>query len=109
MDFTIFKALNGWLQSFQKQYSAKSSMLSGEAADVRNAAVEDWKLRSQKLHERYSLDNIFNADETGLFHCTPPTTSLLATGDHWKGGKKVEDGRSVLLTARAPREKLKPL
>ena len=45
MDFTTFKASNGWLQSFKKRYGANSSMLSGEAADVRDADVEDWKLR----------------------------------------------------------------
>ena len=57
MDFTTFKALNGWLESFKKRYGAKSSMLSGEAADVRDADVEDWKLRLPKLREGYSLDN----------------------------------------------------
>ena len=73
MDFTTFKASNGFLQAFKMQYGAKSSMLSGEAADVRDADVEEWKLRLPKLHKGYSLDNIFNADETSLFYCTLPT------------------------------------
>ena len=70
MDFATFKASNGWLQACKKPYSAKSSMLSGEAANVRNADVEKWKLRLPKLRKGYSLDNIFNANETGLFYST---------------------------------------
>ena len=89
MDYTTFKVLNGWLQAFKKWYGAKSLMLGGEAADVRDADVEDWKLRLPKLCDGYSLDNIFNTDETGLFYRTHPK-SLMANGDRCKGGKKKE-------------------
>ena len=79
-NFTTFKASNSWLQFFQKRYSAKSLTLSGEAADVRNTAV-DWKLLLPKLFKGYSLD-MFNADETRLFYRTLPTRSLVANGDN---------------------------
>ena len=101
---TTFKASNGWLESFRKRYGAKSSKLSGMAAEM-----EDWKLRLSRLCEGYSLDNIFNADETGLFYRTLPTRSLVANGHHCEDGKKAKERMTVLLTASATGEKLKPL
>ena len=91
MDFTTFKVSNGWVQSFKKWYSAVSSMLSGEAADVHYADVEDWKLRLLKLRKGYYLDNIFNQGEKGLFYQTLPTRSLVANIDYCKGGKKARE------------------
>lgn len=59
-----FKASNGWLQSWQRRYNVKSSVLSGEGAEVTIDDINDWSQRLPSLCSGYALKDIFNADET---------------------------------------------
>ena len=54
--------------------------------------------------EGYSLNNIFSADETGMFFRSIPNRSMVE-----KGGKKSKDRLTFLFCASAVGEKLKPL
>ena len=56
----------------------------------------------------YRLEEIFNADETGLFFRALPSRSLTVKGDDCRGGKKSKDRISVLLACSAVGEKLTP-
>ena len=67
-----FSASNGWLESFQKCHNTATSVLSGEAADVPQDAVDQWQSRLALVCEGYDASNIFNADETGLFYRAIP-------------------------------------
>ncbi|XP_013775505.1 jerky protein homolog-like [Limulus polyphemus] len=58
-----FSVTNGWLDRFQKRHN-----LSGEGALVNEETVNDWCSRLESMCEGYSLKDIFNADETGLFY-----------------------------------------
>ena len=63
-----FCASNGWLQKWKKCYNIGAAVLSGESASVDETVVEEWKSRLDRITEGYSLENIFNADETGFFY-----------------------------------------
>ena len=76
-----FTASNGWLDRWQKRHSVRMSVLSGESADVDSAVVEDWSKRLSSICSGYKLEDIFNADETGLFYRAMPTRSLVVKGD----------------------------
>ena len=108
MGYDDFTASNGWLHRFQTRHNIKSSVLSGEAADVSQATVEEWAERLQDLCQGYEPKNIFNADETGLFYRTLPKRSLVQKGDKCKGGKLAKERITVLLCASATGEKIKP-
>ena len=62
-----FTASNGWLQKWQERHQIKSVTLSGESACVSNETVDEWSKRLKSICEGYTPENIFNADETGLF------------------------------------------
>ena len=83
-----FKAANGWLEAWRKRYSVKSCVLSGEAADVSDDIIFDWSARLPSMCEGYSLNNIFKADESGMFFRSIPYRSMVEKGDASKGGKK---------------------
>ncbi len=42
-NITDFKASNGWLQKLTKRYDIRFNSYSGEAADVSEQVVENWK------------------------------------------------------------------
>jgi hypothetical protein len=104
-----FTASNGWLQSFQKRHGIRSAMLSGEAAEVSMATVEDWKKRLSTICEGYEEKDIFNADETGLFYRTVPSRSLVQKGDSRHGGKLAKERITVMTVCSAAGEKLQLL
>ena len=100
---------NGWLKSFKNRYNIKSSVLSGESADVNIETVEDWIKRIPSIIEGYELRDIFNADKTGLFFRGLPDKSLVNKSDERKGGKKAKERITVLPACSAEGEKLDPL
>jgi hypothetical protein len=50
-------------------------------------AVEDWKSRLQQVLSEYPPEDLFSADETGLFYRQMPRKSLIQKGAKCKGGK----------------------
>ena len=92
-----FTASNGWLNRWQKRHNIRLATLSGEAADVSEETVEDWRKRLKSICEGYSRADIFNADETGLFYRALPTRSMVSKGDEARGGKKSKERINVLL------------
>ena len=103
-----FSASDGWLYGFKSRHGLKSYRLHGEAA---SAPVENLEASRSKLREilaPYALENIFNADETGLFFRMLPNQTL-ATSVR-KGTKKDKDRITLLLATNATgTEKLKPM
>ena len=103
-----FAGSNGWLARWQNRHNVCIATLSGEAADVDPAVVDDWSGRVSSICTGYRIEDIFNADETGLFVRALPTCSMIVKGDQASGGKKSKDRISVLLACSAAGEKLKP-
>lgn len=54
-----------------------------------------------KLIADYSPDDIFNADETGLFFQLLPQHTLAAKGDHCRGGEKAKQRLTTLFCCNA--------
>ena len=71
--------------------------------------VEDWKTRLPEILAGYSKEDIFNADETGLFFRALPNRSLVVKGDECKDGKKANDRITALIACSAAGEKLQLL
>ncbi|KAH9129406.1 hypothetical protein LEN26_008995, partial [Aphanomyces euteiches] len=101
-----FSASNGWLQSFRARHNIQFRTLSGEAAVVNMDTVCDWTQSIASVINDYSPNGIFNCDETGLFWRDLPSKSLVMRGENCKGGKKVKDRVTVLLTASSSGEKM---
>ncbi len=101
-----FTASNGWLARWQARHNVRMSILSGESGDVDKSVVEDWSKWLDSLCAGYKLQDIFNADETGLFYRALPSRSLVSKGDDCKGGKKSKERMTVLLACSAVGEKL---
>lgn len=83
-----FKASNGWLQKWKSLHSIKGKVISGESGEVSTDTVKAWKERLPEILEGYSLQNIFNMDETGCFWKALPEKGLAQKGKMCKGGKK---------------------
>lgn len=72
-----FKASDHWLENFKERHSIKFRTEQGEAAAVDQEVVQDWQQTVLKeALAKYSADDVFNADETGLFWRLMPNKTL---------------------------------
>ncbi|CAF1368482.1 unnamed protein product [Rotaria sordida] len=105
-----FKASNGWLEKFRKRHGIQYRTINGESASVDPATVDEWKKRLVVMIDKYNPNDIYNADETGLFFKALPNRSLVTAKDSCKGGKRSKERFTVLLcTNMTGTDKLKPL
>ncbi|XP_060855630.1 tigger transposable element-derived protein 4-like [Metopolophium dirhodum] len=104
-----FKASNGWLDRFKRRHNIVCKQINGEANDVNQDTVENWKRKLLVLIKGYEAKDIYNADETGLFFRGIPTKSLVIKGDACVGGKKSKDRLTVLMCGSMAGEIRKPL
>ena len=103
-----FPASDGWLARFKNRYGLKSYHLHGEAASAPVGDLEASPSNLQAILALYQQEDIFNADETGLFFRMLPSQTL-ATSIR-KGTKKDKERITLLLTENATgTEKLKPM
>jgi hypothetical protein len=66
----------------------KHRAIGGESATVDPAIVDDWKTRLPLIIDKYAPENVYNADETGLFFKALPDRSLVMAKETCKGGKR---------------------
>ena len=81
-----FKASNGWLSRFKARHNINSAKIPGESASVPHEAVDNWTKRVPTIIARYDPKDIFNLDESGIYHAMPDRT-LRVKGTECKGGK----------------------
>jgi hypothetical protein len=63
-----FKASRGWLDRFRFRNAISFKRLHGEAAEIDDDALRQWQENELwTALERYTADQIYNADETGVF------------------------------------------
>ena len=60
--------------------------MSGEAADVDENVVVEWKSRLMTSIENYDQSDIYNKDETGLYFKTSGYKFFFKSGDRNEGG-----------------------
>lgn len=76
-----FKASEGWLTNFKERHDIVFKQPQGEAGDIDLEAVDDW--RQKVLREqlsKFSENDVFNVDETGLFWKLLPSKTLAFKG-----------------------------
>ncbi|KAE9528589.1 hypothetical protein AGLY_012164 [Aphis glycines] len=81
----------------------------GEANDVNQETVVEWKQKISRLIAGYESKDVYNADETGLFFRGIPTKSLVQKSESCSGGKKAKDRLTVLMCGSMAGEIRKPL
>ncbi|GBM38002.1 Tigger transposable element-derived protein 4 [Araneus ventricosus] len=101
-----FKASNGCLENFKKRHNIAFRKLCGESA----SSCEEWLSELPSLLKDYKADDVFNADETGLFFQCLPNKTAAFKGEECHGGKQSKLHMTVLLAANQnDKEKLPPL
>ena len=84
-----FHASNGWLVFFKTTYGIRetTTVISKEAGDVPITTVKAWVERLPELVKGYSIENVLNMDELGLFCKKLPQKGLVEKGKKGRGGK----------------------
>lgn len=92
-----FKPSPGWLQRWKKNENIHFRKHHGEAASADSQSAEEFKQNVLPLLlQKYALEDIYNADETGLFYKALPTGSYVA-GSQASSGFKTPKERITLL------------
>jgi len=85
-----FTASNGWLSRFKARHNINSAKIPGESASVPQEAVDNWTKRVPTIIARYDPKDIFNLDESGIYHAMPDRT-LRVKGTECKGRKQSKE------------------
>lgn len=84
--------------------------MNDESGAVDNNVCEEWKERLRELLTNYTPQNIFNADESGLFYKCLPDPTLAFKEEKYHGGKHSKERVTIFFAANMDgSEKLKPL
>jgi len=103
-----FRKSNGWLNQFKTRHGIHQITLHGEADSVSLNNLPEFRATLQELLSTYHPDDIFNADETGLFWKMMPNKTLATTS---RAGKKILKNQvTVMLCCNSSgTEKIHPL
>jgi Tc5 transposase DNA-binding domain/DDE superfamily endonuclease len=103
-----FKASDGWLAKFKKRLGLRQYRIHGESQSAPLEFIPQMRRDLNELLTAYTPDNIFNADETGLYY-RMDSNSTLAMGP--VSGKKKDKTRiTIMFTTNASGTmSLKPL
>ena len=107
-DRTNLKFSSGWLYRFKKRNSFKCYKSHGESGDADEVAAASHLPFLRSIVAEYALNDIFNADEFGLWHSRAPTSTIGPT--RLNGMKLNKDRTTFLICANADgTERLPPL
>ncbi|XP_067136827.1 tigger transposable element-derived protein 1-like [Centruroides vittatus] len=108
-----FSASNGWLVGFLRRHALHNLKIKGEAASADETAAKNYSKVLAKIIEDggYCPDQVFNADETGLFWKKMPSRTFIAKSKKTASGfKAAKDRVTFLLCSNASGARmLKPL
>ena len=100
LNYLNFKCSQGWLDNFKRCNLIVQKVASGESAGVCNETCDKWRNEHlEKLLNEYSADDIFNADETGLFYKCLPEKTLAFSKEKCHGGKKSKERVTIMVCA----------
>ena len=83
-----FTGSRGWLDKWKKRYNIKKLKVCGESGDVSGETVQSWKERLPEILSKYSKEDIWNIDESGVFWQALPESGFAQKGRQCHGGKK---------------------
>jgi len=105
-----FKSSTGWLYRWLQRNNISLQNMNGESAKVDNSTVNDWISKLSKMIEGYKPEDIFNADETGLFFKCMPQKTYGFKGQKCYNGEKSKERLTILFTCNSTgTEKLTPV
>jgi transcriptional regulator with XRE-family HTH domain len=107
LNMTDFNASEGWLSNFKKRFHIKEYKHQGEAASAPLEDIPQFRAELREIIKEYQPEDVYNADETGLYWRMEPDKSL-ASGP-LSGKKKAKDRVTILLTCNITGDKLPPL
>lgn len=94
-----FTASSGWFYGFLDRYSLHNVKIRGESASADMAAASEYpaKLATIIKEGGYSADQVYNADETGLYWKKMPSRTYIAKAEKVASGFKAAKERITLL------------
>ncbi|XP_027716076.1 tigger transposable element-derived protein 1-like [Vombatus ursinus] len=108
-----FRASCGWFSGFKHRYNFCNLQFSREASRAEQKAAKEFPAVIQKLikEEGYTLDQIFNFDETIIYYKRMPRRTYIPKAEkHAQGYKASKDRLTVMFGANASGDlKLKPV
>ncbi|XP_055910863.1 jerky protein homolog-like [Eupeodes corollae] len=108
-----FNGSSGWLDGFKSRFGVRLLKICGEKLSSDHSAVAPFKNNFAKtIHElQLSQNQIYNADESGLFWKLLPEKTYVAREEKTSPGRKVEKARITFLacTNATGLHKIKPM
>ncbi|XP_042899743.2 tigger transposable element-derived protein 4-like [Parasteatoda tepidariorum] len=96
--YSEFVCSNGWIDRFKVRHGITFGKICGEAKSANMADIAKWL--SEKwpgIREGYAADDIYNADETGIFYNVTPQYILKFKGEKCVGGKLSKNRLTALV------------
>lgn len=105
-----FTASCGWLQRLKKRTGMKWRCLTGDAAEADEQVAHDWiENVFVPLMAQYDENNVFNADEAGLFYKCLPGKTMAFKDDKCLNGKNSKERITIMVCSNMTgTEKIKP-
>lgn len=90
---------NGWLQGFKQRNGIRCIKVKGERASADESAAEQFILEftNDVVMGEYTPNNIYNADETGIFWKILPDSTLSLSSEKQAYGSKLSKDRITLM------------
>ena len=101
--YVNFQASDGWLQRFRHRHDITFKSISGEAASVNMDDVKNFKERLSSILLGYRPEDVYNADESGLFYKALPDKTLALKKEKCVGGKMAKERLTILFCANITR------
>ncbi|XP_065647138.1 tigger transposable element-derived protein 4-like [Hydra vulgaris] len=102
-----FKASDCWFHNWKERNGISFKIISGESAAVTNNMTASWNETTlPTLLLNYKLENIFNADEFGLFYQCLPNKTYHLSQEKCFGGKNSKVRLTGIAAGSATGEKL---
>nr|XP_047146159.1 tigger transposable element-derived protein 4-like [Hydra vulgaris] len=102
-----FKASDCWFHNWKERNGISFKIISGESAAVTNNMTASWNETTlPTLLMNYKLENIFNADEFGLFYQCLPNKTYHLSREKCFGGKNSKVRLTGIAAGSATGEKL---
>ncbi|GFS65725.1 tigger transposable element-derived protein 4 [Trichonephila clavipes] len=98
LNITDFCGSTGWLDRFRNRHGIVYRQISGEAEAVNEDDISSWKNNVlPSLLQDYAPEDVYNADEFGLFFKLMPDKSFVFKNETCHGGKLSKKKRLTVL------------
>lgn len=102
LNYTEFCGSTGWLDRFRSRHGIVYRQISGEAESVIDDDIASWKNNVLfSLLRDYAPEDVYNADEFGLFYKLMPDKSFVFKHETCHGGKMSKERLTVLACANS--------